>query len=196
VLFEKRFWAGLVDGSVTVTFRRWKQRQVVAGKRYRSPGGFLDVEAVDVVDPKTITDEDAQRSGYPTADALRQDLRADDTVPTYRIEFRRYDGPDPRADLASDDGLTDSDVAEITRRLERLDRANKQRPWTRETLELIEARPAVRAGDLATQVEREMPPFKLDVRKLKNLGLTISLDAGYRLSPRGEAYLRAIRGRA
>ena len=36
---------------------------------------------------------------------------------------------------------------------------------------------------------RETQPFKLDVRKLKNLGLTISLEVGYRLSPRGEAYL-------
>jgi hypothetical protein len=30
----------------------------------------------------------------------------------------------------------------------------------------------------------------VDVRKLKNLGLTLSLEKGYRLSPRGEAYLR------
>lgn len=30
----------------------------------------------------------------------------------------------------------------------------------------------------------------LDVRKLKNLGLTYSLDVGYRLAPRGETYLR------
>ncbi|MEA3075234.1 MAG: hypothetical protein QOF60_142 [Actinomycetota bacterium] len=193
VLFEKRFWAGLIDGSVTVTFRRWKARQVVAGKRYRSPAGFLDIDAIDVVDPNTITHEDAQRSGYPSAAALRQDLRGDDTLPTYRIEFHRYDGPDPREQLASDDAITDDDVAEITRRLARLDRAN---PWTRQTLELVEAKPAVRAGDLANEVGREMQPFKLDVRKLKNLGLTISLDVGYRLSPRGQAYLEAIRRRA
>ncbi len=34
-----------------------------------------------------------------------------------------------------------------------------------------------------------MAPFKLDVRKLKARGLTISLEKGYRLSPRGERYL-------
>jgi hypothetical protein len=38
-------------------------------------------------------------------------------------------------------------------------------------------------------VGRERPAFKTDVRKLKRLGLTISLDVGYRLSPRGEAFL-------
>ena len=38
---------------------------------------------------------------------------------------------------------------------------------------------------------RETQPFKTDVRKLKNLGLTLSFNPGYTLSPRGEAYLRA-----
>ena len=41
----------------------------------------------------------------------------------------------------------------------------------------------MRAGDLAASVGRETQPFKTDVRKLKNLGLTLSLDVGYRLSP-------------
>jgi hypothetical protein len=47
----------------------------------------------------------------------------------------------------------------------------------------------VRAGDLADDLGRERLDVKLDVRKLKALGLTISLGVGYRLSPRGEAYL-------
>jgi hypothetical protein len=33
----------------------------------------------------------------------------------------------------------------------------------------------------------------VDVRKLKNLGLTLSLRVGYELSPRGIAYLTATR---
>ena len=40
-------------------------------------------------------------------------------------------------------------------------------------------------------VGRERDPFKLDVRKLKNLGLTRSLRVGYRLSSRGAAYRAA-----
>ena len=56
--------------------------------------------------------------------------------------------------------------------------------------------PAIRAGDLADEVGRERLPFKADVRKLKNLGLTISLGVGYELSPRGQAYLDGDRVRA
>jgi len=31
--------------------------------------------------------------------------------------------------------------------------------------------------------------FKRDVRRLKELGLTVSLSVGYELSPRGQAFL-------
>jgi ribosomal protein S19E (S16A) len=50
----------------------------------------------------------------------------------------------------------------------------------------------VRAPDLAASVGRETKPFKIGVRKLKELGLTESLPVGYRLSPRGRAFLAHI----
>jgi Mn-dependent DtxR family transcriptional regulator len=61
-------------------------------------------------------------------------------------------------------------------------------PWTRPTLELIAKNPGTRAADLAPQLQQERLPFKANVRKLKELGLTISLERGYELSPRGRAY--------
>ena len=82
-----------------------------------------------------------------------------------------------------------ADVAAITAALDRMDRGRRTGPWTREILRLIAARPAVRAPDLAASLGRETQPFKLDVRKLKELGLTHSLQVGYGLSPRGRAYL-------
>ncbi len=56
-------------------------------------------------------------------------------------------------------------------------------------LRLIADRPGVRAPDLAASTGRETAPFKVDVRKLKELGLTESLQVGYRISPRGRAVL-------
>ena len=56
-------------------------------------------------------------------------------------------------------------------------------------LRLIAEHPGVRAGDLADHRGQERLAFKADVRKLKALGLTESLDVGYRLSPRGRAWL-------
>jgi hypothetical protein len=86
---------------------------------------------------------------------------------------------------------TAEEIAEIRRRLDRLDRASSIGPWTAATLAAIDASPGVRAPDLAAGFGRDTPSFKRDVRKLKELGLTESLDVGYRLSPRGIAVVDA-----
>ncbi len=195
VLFEMRFRDGVQDGSVTVTFRRWKRRQAIAGHRYRTAVGIIEVDAVDVIDPAKITNADARRSGYPSAAAVIADLRGTDDLPVYRVRFHAVQGPDPRDELAATAELSDAEIEDIDRRLARLDAASSFGPWTMKTLALIAEHPARRAGDLADLVGRERPPFKLDVRKLKNLGLTISLEVGYRLSTRGAEYLkRSTRG--
>jgi hypothetical protein len=191
VRVEKRSRDGIFDGSITVLFRRWKRSQVVAGRAYRTPAGLVDVLAVDTIDPGALVDEDAEAAGYDTADQLRADLRGDDTAPVFRLEVRPHAGPDLRQVLSEDDDLTEDVVAEIRRRLDRLDRATGTGPWTSVTLDLIAANPGRRAPDLAAELGRETLPFKLDVRKLKALGLTHSLPVGYRLSPRGVAYLTA-----
>jgi hypothetical protein len=191
VLFEPRFWGPIERGEVTVTFRRWKRRQAVPGRRYRTPGGIIEVDAVDVVAESDITHADARAGLYPSVGALVADLRGTPDLDLFRIRFHAVDDPDPRAVLAAADDLTEQDIEELDRRLARLDKASSHGPWTLETLRLIDRRPAVRAGDLADALGRERLPFKADVRKLKNLGLTTSLEVGYRLSPRGQAYLRA-----
>ena len=189
MLFAQWSWAGIQDGSITVTFRRWKRPQAIAGNVYRTPAGRIAVTAVDVIGPGDITDADAIASGYPSAAALVVDLRGEPGTPVHRIRFHLAEGPDPRDVLAATAELSDQDRAELDRRLDRLDKASKHGPWTRQVLELIAAHPAVRAGDLAPKAGREeLQDFKLDVRKLKALGLTISLGVGYRLSPRGQAY--------
>jgi hypothetical protein len=189
VLFEQRFRGPVADGSVTVTFRRWKKRQVTAGNRYRTPIGMIEVETVDIVDESAIAGADAAQAGYPSAEALVADLRGTPALPIYRVRFRAVHEPDPRDELAAAADLTDDEIADLDRRLERLDRSSSWGPWTLATLQAIADHPEVRAGDLADGFGREKEPFKLDVRKLKNLGLTTSLDVGYRLSPRGRAYL-------
>ncbi len=50
----------------------------------------------------------------------------------------------------------------------------------------------MRAPDLAASLGRETQPFKTDVRKLKEMGLTESLGVGYRISPRGRTVLARL----
>ena len=190
---EPRLRRGLTDGTIDVCFRRWRRSQVVAGHRYRSMIGLVLVEEVDVLSGTDhITTDDVRRAGYSDLDGLLGDLRppSDDTT-LYRLVLRRVDEEDPRSVLAATSEITDADREELDRRLARLDKASKHGPRTADVLRVIAERPGVRAADLATSFGRETQPFKLDVRKLKALGLTLSLEVGYRVSPRGEAYVEA-----
>ncbi len=191
MLIPARFREAIASGTVTLTFRRWKRPQVVAGNTYRTAAGRIVVDAVNVVDPDRITDADAKRAGFSSCADLLGELRGAFDLPTYRIRFRPADGPDPRALLAATVTLSDDEIMELRLRLARLDRASSHGTWTADVLRTIAERPGVRAADLAASFGRETQLFKLDVRKLKNLGLTLSLEVGYRLSARGEAYLSA-----
>jgi hypothetical protein len=192
VLFPREVLEGLRDGSVTLAFRRWRRPRVRRGTRQRTPVGVLEVLAVEVVEPSTITDEEARRAGAVSLDELLAAIDAHGEGDVHRIELR-WAGPDPRVALRERADISDAELAEVGRRLERLDAASRHGPWTRTVLELIRDRPGVRAPDLAAGLGRETQPFKRDVRKLKELGLTESLQVGYRLSPRGRAVLKSLR---
>lgn len=188
MLLPPKVAQGVRDGTVTLAFRRWRRPDVRPGQEFRTKAGVVRVEAVRVVEADAITDEEAALAGHPSADALRRRLTPDPSLPTYRVVLA-WAGEDPRIALREDAELSASDVAAIDLRLERLDRASSHGPWTMATLALIGRRPHVRAPDLAAEMGRERDPFKIDVRKLKNLGLTMSFDVGYDVSPRGRAYL-------
>ncbi len=183
---------GVRDGSLDLAFRRWRAPDVAPGRVFTTSAGQVRVEDVAVVDPAAISDADAGRAGWPDADRLRARLAGDAAWPTYRVRLV-WAGDDPRIALRESTALTDGDVGDLDRRLARLDRAAAHGPWTLAYLRMIAARPQVRAPDLAVSVGRETAPFKIDVRKLKNLGLTISHRVGYELSPRGAAYLERTR---
>ncbi|MGE0598833.1 MAG: hypothetical protein AB7J35_03285 [Dehalococcoidia bacterium] len=190
--FETKYRAGIADGSITLTFRRWKRPQVIAGNTYRTAAGRLVVDSISVVEVGAIDNVSARRAGYPDQAALVADLRGDAGLPIYRVVFHLASGADPRDELAAEGSLSPAEVSDIAKRLERLDKASPSGPWTLATLKLVADNSKVRAGDLAPRMGQELLAFKLNVRKLKNLGLTISLGVGYELSPRGAAFLEAL----
>jgi hypothetical protein len=192
VLLPPKVAQGVVDGSVTLAFRRWREQAVQPGHRFTTSAGIVQVDGVEVVDPEAITDAEAVSAGHVDGSAVRKRLAGDVAWATYRVRLS-YAGPDPRIALRASAELTDSDVAAIDAKLERLDRASSHGPWTMRTLGLIGEHPQRRAPDLAAMEGRETAPFKIDVRKLKAMGLTISFAVGYEISPRGAAYLARTR---
>jgi acyl dehydratase len=185
MLFRQDVLRRIADGEVTLAFRRWRHATVKAGGTLRTRAGVLAIDSVRSVDEEDVTDADARRAGAADRETLLAGLPGEGTL--HRIEFRLA-GPDPRIALRERSDISPAERAEIDARLARLDTASRHGPWTEAVLELIAERPATRAPDLAASLGRDTARFKADVRKLKELGLTESLEVGYRLSPRGRAY--------
>jgi len=190
MLFTSDALPGLADGSITLTFRTWTRPQVKLGGRYRTGGLLLEVLALSQVSTASITDADALRAGSSSAGRLRSRLDAqgqDSRV--WRVEFKCV-GEDDRIARRNDSALNSEKLAKLQSRLKRMDGASSTGAWTEETLQLIAAHPGVVSTRLAERMKMERQAFKIKVRKLKDLGLTESLEIGYRLSPLGEAFLR------
>ena len=179
--------AGIADGSVTLAFRRWDRPRMRPGSTQRTTAGVVLIETVDEIDPDALTEDDARRAGVRSLAELRRLIDRRDGAHVYRMRVSLA-GADPRVALRERAELSEEERQEIDERLDRWD-ADRDEPWTRELLRLIAARPGVRAPDLAASLGRETLPFKRDVRKLKELGLTVSLAVGYEISHRGRAYL-------
>ena len=184
MLFSMEAWPGIADGSITVTFRSWTRANAKVGGRYRIGGMLIEATDVRQVPVSDITRKDARRAGAASLEALLARLGSVDRV--WRVDFV-FVGPDDR--LARRADTSPDELAAVMSRLSRLDRNGA---WTHKTLQLIERYPGIVSTTLAQHVDQDRPTFKLNVRKLKELGLTESLQVGYRLSPRGEAVLRAL----
>lgn len=191
MLIRKKTLERIADGAVSVAFRRWKKPTVKAGGRLRTAIGELAIESVETVALEDIADADIVACGATDRDELAHMLSGDREGEIYRIAFSLA-GPDARAALRERATLSDEEFATIRRSLARKDAASSDGPWTERYLRMIAAQPDVAALSLAESIGMERAPFKVNVRKLKELGLTESRRPGYRLSPCGRAYLDRI----
>ena len=179
VLFKERFWAGLRDGSLTVAYRWWKRPSVRAGGTLQASAGLMSIDSVELIDEREIDDEAAREAGYRDRNELVDNLRRDGEV--YRIRFHRI-GDDPRIAMRERTVLTTEESTAIAKMFERNN-------WALAYLRLIAELPGTVSTELASRAGVDRMVFKQRVRRLKSVGLTESLDVGYRLSPRGEAVL-------
>ncbi|TWT02068.1 hypothetical protein [Reyranella sp. CPCC 100927] len=195
MLIKRAILDRIASGVVTLAFRRWRRPTVRSGGQLRTAIGLLAIDTVEPIGPAEITERDAALAGYDNRPALLKTLPAVDGGTLYRIALRPV-GPDPRLALRQQAKLSDGEWSDLSDRLTRLDRHSPHGAWTCAVLDLIDHNEGVRAGDLAARLGRPRLAFKADVRKLKALGLTESLDVGYRLSARGRAVLTRLAHRA
>ena len=189
VTFTAADHARVLAGEITVTWRLWKYAHVRAGRVYSTGFGWIEIDDVRAVRAGDVSDVDALEAGLPSARALVELARShtgatitEDTL-LYRVRFHPAGEPPARPALP---------LEEIARRLDRFDAASPTGPWTLTALRLIEENPGVVARALAADAGLGRAEFKANVRKLKALGLTISLPVGYELSALGQTYLDSL----
>jgi hypothetical protein len=76
LLFKKKFLDAIRSGAKTQTVRLWKVCRFRAGGRSYIPTiGYIRITAVDPVSLDDLTDDDARLDGFPSAEALRAEIR-------------------------------------------------------------------------------------------------------------------------
>lgn len=76
LLFKKKFLELIRRGEKTQTIRLWKWRRMRDGQKSYIPGaGYIRIDEVTEVSLERLTDEDARRDGFESADALREEIQ-------------------------------------------------------------------------------------------------------------------------
>jgi hypothetical protein len=186
MLFKSAFHAPICQGEITSTVRIWLRPRVRVGGRYQLGSGSIEVQRIQEIGFEALTPALARRCGFASLVEMLKVAKHGAGERVFLIDFHYLDEPVPRA-LRSP-GTATASIAEIQEKLAAMDRRAGS-PWARAMLQIIAAHPGERAVDLAARLRRPRDEFKRDARKLKALGLTISLEVGYRLSPAAAALL-------
>ncbi|WP_149240502.1 hypothetical protein [Dyadobacter sp. 32] len=191
MLFKQKDLEGIKAGNITLSFRNWKKLSVNVGSEIKTTVGVVKIGSIREVKLEDITDEEAKAAGFASAKSLTGLLASQKEGKIYKIAVT-YLQEDPRIELREQNVITEEEFNEIRKALENLDKFSKVGKWTIKTLQAIRENPKMKSADLAVITKKEKEWLKLNVRKLKGLGLTISHEPGYSLSPRGEVYLSII----
>ncbi|HEX6223455.1 MAG TPA: hypothetical protein VFZ52_03545 [Chryseolinea sp.] len=191
MIFKLSDLQGIKAGKINLAFRKWKKPAVRKGSRIQTEIAVVEITDVSHIALEDITRMDAVSAGFTSFESLLKGLNSVAEGNIYRIALR-YFSEDPRIAMRSQTSLTEIDFNTLKKKLDRLDKHSKEGPWTIAVLQMIQRHPRLRAGDLAILLGRDKDALKLDIRKLKNLGLTISHEVGYTLSPLGELMLEKV----
>jgi hypothetical protein len=191
MLLKNKTIEGIQSGKITLIFRRWKKAGVKKGGTQMTQKGIVGIDDIRVVAENQITENDAKKAGFGSKEELMSQMY-DRDEDIYKIKVH-WVGEDPRKALRTNDKLSKKELDEIIGKLRKLDENSQRGNWTQLYLQMIRDQPNTHAQILAEQIGLNIPTFKPWVRKLKALGLTESLRPGYRLSPRGQKVLEALR---
>ena len=185
MLIKLEVLEAIKSGEIDLQFRRWKRRSVKPGGTLKTRVGVLSIGEITPIEPQDVTDTDAKRAGFADVPDFLAWLDTMKPGTLDRIEVA-YLGEDPRIALRNNADLSGDELTELAGKLDKTDQRRGEPDWSRHAMQLVKDNPGRLAEELAHEMGMEKKPFKIRIRALKALGLTESLEIGYRLSPRGE----------
>ena len=191
MLFKDIHLKGIKAGKINLAFRRWQKASVRVGTLLHTSVGLIKIDDISEVDESHISETDAINSGFSNKKELLNSLRRNNSGTVFKIKISYY-SEDPRIELREQTKLTNAHISTLKSKLERLDKFSKQGAWTEKVLLIIRDNPHLKAIEISKQTGFEKEWLKLNIRKLKNLGLTISHTEGYELSPLGKALVEKL----
>jgi hypothetical protein len=191
MMFKSQFLDGIRSGEITRTYRRWKKIQVKQGGTYQlMRGGAIEVTGIHAIDAQDISTGDAIKAGFKSAaDMMTYVDKISTDGELYNILFK-YSGEVKKCHPENNGLVNESEWQALDSKLKKKDGNSKTGPWTRGILTTIDRNPGMSSVEMAVLLKREQMGLKRDVRKLKALGLTVSLETGYKLTERGESFLK------
>ena len=191
MLYKQKDLDGIKSGKISLSFRNWKKLSVNVGSEIKTSVGVIKIGSIREVQLSDITDEDAIAAGFASAKSLTGLLMSQKEGQIYKIAVS-FLKENQTIELRASSIINEEQFNEIKAALDNLDKFSKVGKWTTKTLLAIKGNPKMKAADLAVIAKKEKEWLKLNVRKLKALGLTISHEPGYTLSATGDAYLEMI----
>ena len=192
MLFKTKFSALIKSKKLETAIRKWTRPTVKENGTLITAAGQLRITSVKKINYNEITDKEIIEAGYANRKELDRELDRKTVGEIYRIKFK-LEGDDPRIKLREHEDLSDVELDTLRKKFQALDARSKIKGWPLRILEAIDKEPGVLAIQQAKKLGYEKMWFKLHVRKLKNLGLTISLERGYKISPRGKVFLESVK---
>ena len=186
MLLKKATLEGIKAGDIELVFRKWRRPTVKKGGTLLTRVGQLRILDIKQIDFSQISDANFCAAGIHNRSLWAEKMSGREGE-LYQIRLK-WEGEDPRIALRNQI-VKQEDFASIFQKLNKMDARSTKGPWSFRVLHLIRKHPGRLAKLLADEMEVEKAWLKPNIRKLKAMGLTISLEVGYQLSARGRSFM-------
>ena len=191
MLFKQKHLEGIKAGTVTLAFRKWKSTQLKRGSLLKTDVGIVEITDIAIINEPHINEIDAQKAGFINLESLMKSIYSAEIGKIYKIHVRFLKETQAKK-IKEKISLSQSEIDSYKAKLLQMDKYARNGFWTKDILTSIKDNPKLSATQLSLKTGKTKEWLTQSIRKLKNIGLTVSLDPGYDLTPTGKLLMEHL----